>query len=423
MEITFKTYCIITPDIGKLGGAQLYSLRRLKYLQQNNCRVSVITGSTTDFVLQDDFEGIEILVVPEIFCNPNLFMKKRVANANERIFKFLQSKDTQVIESHSLAAAVYAEIVAKKIDCKHIVYLLNEDKVKSKYGIGYTGFFDFKLNRGELFGVSSMSLEIILSRKIDLNQNKYINIPYDTKELLNQENNAINHYLPPPNTDFKIFTIARLDKAYVKDLINDTIKVSQNYVEYTFFLLIIGDSSNKERLKKLKKLALNSQNLTIVFAGYIHPVPETVYKNFDLFIGNGTASVSSISQGCATAVIDPRDNKSPGFLGINTNNFGYPENDIDNRSIENLLNSVVNDTSILVTASQQGLKLFREKYDNITVMKFFDMEIKNSSHAKDYWNFYFTDHLRNNIEFCFIFIFGIKVYMSVLNKMAYLLNK
>jgi hypothetical protein len=421
--MSFENYCIVTPDIGGIGGAQFYTLRRIKHLKHNNCKVYIITGNTSGFALQNEFEGIEILEVPEIFCNPSLFTRSRVKKTNNQISTFLKNKEIQVIESHALASAIYAEIVASEMKCKHIVYLLNEDKVKFNYGAGYTGFFDFKLNRGELFSISSMSLEIILSRKLDATLNKYINVPYDIKELVNQENDLINQHLPSQNVDFKILTITRLDKAYVRNLIYDLTKISQIFTDKSFFLLIVGDSTDKELVKKIKKIAVNSQNLTIVFAGYVHPIPANIFKSFDLFIGMGTASVSSISQGCATAVIDPRDNKSPGFLGLHTNNFGYAENDTINQSIEELLNSVVLNPSILIPAAQGGEKLFSNSYDSNTVMNQFDKEILNSNNIKKYWSFYFKNHLRNSLEFVFIYVFGIKTYMHSLNRLAYYINK
>jgi hypothetical protein len=418
-----KKYCIITPSIHGIGGAQFYTLRRVRHLQRKNCIVYIITGSSSSLALNDKFEGIEILTVPEVVFIPCMFPKNQAIKANNQISNFLRNKEIQVIESNSLSASIYAEVVSNEIKCKHVIYLLNEDKVKYKYGVGYSGFFDFKLKRGELFGVSSISLDIIFSKKINASLNKYINIPYDTDELINEKISLIDKYIPSKDIDYKILTITRLDKTYVKNLIHDLIKVSKVYNEKTFYLLIVGDSDDKKILKELKNIAVNSKNLKIVFSGYIYPMSSYIFKRFDLFIGMGTASISSISQGCATAIIDPRNNKSPGFLGVNTNNFAYPEIEIDNITIEKLLYSVISDPSIIKKAAIQGQILFNESYNSKAVMKFFDYEIFNSSDIKEYWSFYFKNHFRNNFELILIYFIGISNYLKLFNRMAYFFLK
>ena len=48
----------------------------------------------------------------------------------------------------------------------------------------------------------------------------------------------------------------------------------------------------------------------------------------DVFVGMGTASINSISQGCLTINIDPTNNMefASGFFGYDTNNFAFSEN-------------------------------------------------------------------------------------------------
>lgn len=419
--LSFQNYCIITPDLGGIGGAQLYTIRRLNYLKSNHCKVFIVTGNTSNFKLKNNFEGIEILEVPEISLNPILFTNQRVKKTYNKLIKFLNNKSIQIIESHTLSNAIYAENIANELKCKHIIYLLNENKIKFNYGIGYSDFFYFKLNRRELFGVSSKSLDIVFSTKLDSQKNRYINIGYDVNELTCEKNDIIKQYLPSKNYDLKILTIARLDKHYIKILIKEFIKLSIIYPDKTFFLLIIGESTNNSILRKLKKSFKDIENCKIVFSGYIYPLPKEIFNYFDLFIGQGTASVVSISQGCATAIISD-DYKSPGFLGIHTNNFGYAENGIKNIAIFELLISIIKNPNILILASESGKNLFYNSYENIKVMNHFDDEIIKSIQIKEYWFFTFKKTIRVHCEFVFIYFLGIKKYLSLFNKIAYYLK-
>jgi hypothetical protein len=413
----FDNYCIMTSDIGGMGGAQLYTIRRLKYLCDNNCRVFILTGSNLNFKLEKEFEGVEILVIPEIALNPMLFSKKRITKVYTKIINFLHNKSINIIESHSLANSIYAENIANSFKCKHIIYLLNEDKIRLDYGPGYSNFFYFKLNRGELFGVSSRSLNIITSGNIDNEKNKFINIPYDTNELSYNKNDSIKKYLPLQNINLKILTIARLDKSYIDVLIEAIMKVSYIFPDKTFFLLIIGGSTNNRIIENLRKKFRSTKNFNIVFSGYIYPIPAITFNSFDLFIGQGTASVSSISQGCPTAIISD-DYRSPGFLGIDTNNFGYPEKNIKNIPIEDLLILIINEPKILHFASEAGQNLFIEQFECVKVMNHFNNEILKSSELKDYWLFSFKNNLRNILEYIFIYFFGINKYFILFNKIA-----
>ncbi|MBW7676615.1 glycosyltransferase family protein [Chryseobacterium chendengshani] len=408
----------MTQSIGDLGGSQLYTVRRIKHLLKRNIKVCVVAGSNDNFTLQKEFEGIDILIVPEINFLPSMFTKARWKSVVQKIVSFLQVNRYDVIESHSISTGVYAELVSKQTKSKNIIYLLNEDKVKNEDGINFNNFFNFKLKRNELFGVSSKSLEIILNRSLSEKENNFINIPFDLEEISGNESLSIIDEVTGNDADLKILSIARLDKTYLVNLIEEIIELAKERYDLKFLLVIIGNSSDARILESLKSRNPNLKNLAIFFPGYVHPIPSILFKKVDIFIGQGTASVNSISQRCATAIIDPRDNKSPGFLGVDTNNFGYPEKDVPNRSIKEILQQVILDKNIISIAQEFGEKLFYSSYLSSSVMKDFDDKIIKSDMEIKYWDFIFIKSKRRIIEFLLIYVFGIKSFEIIFNKIV-----
>ena len=162
-----------------------------------------------------------------------------------------------IIESHSISNATWGEMIAEQLRAKHIVYLLSEkNTIRSK---SVFEFLHGKLLRKELYGIQKQSLKSMFSRWIDLDE-------ADDHYMIATNDNVIcdDHYpylSTLPNSDFTIGSIGRLNKLFVRQVVEDLFDFCQSYVQYDFKIIFIGgepkgSKSRREIIDKLEVLKM-----------------------------------------------------------------------------------------------------------------------------------------------------------------------
>lgn len=385
-----NSYCIIIPSFAGLGGAQLYALRRAKYLNDNGYEVTFLVSEYDQKILvMPDYVKVMYhskLNVP-IFFTSNKSKKEFFHKVKMHFYK----ANNIIIESFSWEPSTWGELMANELKAKHFIYSLGEPYL---YPARYRYVMDyaiFKLKRNEFIGLSSSSLKIILGKYFLPELNNYVNISFDTSELI--------EFTKPQFLDqcqansFIIGTVSRLTKPYINELIYSTIRLAQAYPIKVFSLIICGESTLKGYTSKDYEIRfLNNpeikipQNLKIIFPGYTHPLGKDLFKKLNVFVGMGTAVINSISQGCPTIVVDPRVNQSIGILGIDTDNFAYSY-EKKFFSIEDSIERLMNDVEMVNKAKINGLSLFLNEYDQNVCMKKLDNYIYSKNYSKQYYIF------------------------------------
>lgn len=381
-----KNYLIIIHDYTGIGGAQLYAIRRANHLIENGYSVSFLVSHFDDSKIG---KPRDVNVFFSKYLNvPAICLSKSIVTQEvDNFVSIFKDTDNLIIETFSTEASTWGEIFAQSLEFKHIIYCLGEpylDQFRYKY---FLDFFLFKYDRGELLGLSDCSLKIILGKHFQSNKNYFVNISFDPSEV---QNTTSPKFLDSVNLDsFKIGTLSRLEKEYVIVFVEQVIKLAQKYPDTKFSLLVCGEGV-KEGLKavdfirKYSNIAVKPANLDIFFPGYTFPVGKDFFQTLDVFVGMGTAAVSSISQSCATICVDPRVNKSIGTFGVQTSNFAYS---IDNRhyDIQASVEELFLDRNKLNMAQINGYKLFVEEFENKSCMRKIDLFIQNSESKKKYF--------------------------------------
>lgn len=319
-----NSYLIITPNVCNMGGAQLYVLRRALYLVGKGYNVFVVIWFDNGFFpLEAQFKGIPIYFASEL-SKPFILVSKKKSDAIiRRIANFAKLDKNTIIESHTLSAIEWGEIISSQYNCKHLAYPLSEASVSNYIWLPGKKIFKEKLDNNEFYGLSDASLEIIFGKPHI--PNNYVNVGFDEEELA--ERCIPNLNLGLKNNDFVISTIARLEKSYIEKLIEDTIKLAKAYRNQPFVLIIAGGSDTGKRqdflVEKYKKIYDSCSNLRVFFTGYITTLGKDLFQISDVFVGTGLAAINAISQSRITVVIDERNDLSLGFLGVDAKNFGY----------------------------------------------------------------------------------------------------
>lgn len=390
-SITNKKYVIITPSISNLGGAQLYVLRRAKNLVENGYCVKLIIShhNSSNFILENQFSEIPILHLHELQKPVSFFSKRKIESLICKIRIFLKDFKNGMVESSSLETSVWGELISGKLHLKHIIYFLAEPRAFAFYYYPGYAFFLHKYDRGELFGTTPFSLSLILGKKIEQNKNRFINVPFDPSELAEQSAPAIG-IADVDEKSFVIGTIARLEKSYIKPFIESCIRLAQKHPDRKFTVIIAGGSENLEILEKLKKMyayqSLCVQNLCVFFTGYIKLLGKDFFKTLNVFVGQGTASINAISQRCATLNIDPNNDDCSGIFGIDVDNFAYSQNN-KTYKIEDKLEALMLDKTLLEFAKVKGYELFQQKYSVDVCFNNMDILINSSSKEDKYYPF------------------------------------
>lgn len=378
-------YILITPRVTFLGGAQLYVLRRAKFIQQKGDDALVITGEHNgNFILEKKFNGIPLINIPFLNDPINYNIIKYQKNILRNILSKYKNHEI-IIESHTNKLAVWGELIAQKHKCKHIVYLLDYPKLDFISEFCYRNIFKYKFHRNEIIGISENFLPRMLN--INKNNNPYVNIGIDKNELCETS-------IPKLNFDlflnsFVIGSIGRLEKDYIEPMIKEVIHFA-NISNGMFSLIVAGDSDIPFKRNVLIKKYTNNNltiknNLKVYFPGYIEPLGKDFFKNIDIFIGQGTSVVNSISVGCPTLVVRKNGEITDGFLGIDTNCFGYSTSQNQWKLREKLI-QIYTDKDLRIKAKLKGQILFESEFELNTCFKKFDKIIANSSKTKQYYN-------------------------------------
>jgi hypothetical protein len=416
---TNKNYLIITPSISNLGGAQLYVLRRAKYLISNGYCVKFIVShhNSGNFILENKFAEIPVLHLNQIRNPILLYSKKKIDSIICTIQLFLKEFNNGIVETNSLQLSVWGELISSKLNLKHIIYLLAEPRA-SAYGFypGYN-FFEYKLNRGEFYGTTEYALSLIFGKQIERDINNFVNVPFDPSELTELSIPRIETANIDENS-FIIGTITRLEKLYLKPFIESCIRLARKHEHMKFTLIIAGGSEDVYILNHLNEsynpATLNIPNLYILFTGYIKLLGRDFFKILDVFAGQGTASINAISQGCATLNIDPITNQCSGIFGVDVENFAYPKNG-NIYKIEDKLESLMLDIELFKLAKLKGPELFDRQYSVDFCFNNLDNLINSSSNEDKYYPFRFSipNRIKDKLKSVEGFI-KMKIYKGIL---------
>lgn len=372
-------YIIIVPNLEYIGGAQLYALRRAKYLSEKNINILFITLKLKkENLILKELENFDVIEEPSLEV---VYNKKDLVI--EKIIKKLNIKKDQEVIIESFECFGACEVLAKELSARHYMYMLSE---KDIFNLREKDFYLKKLERKEVIGVSKETLRISFGPLWEKQkyENRYVNIGYETNEIKKDEVKTSELKLEKNNKIIRIVTVSRFDKTYIEEMIKAVILISEKYLEDNFELILIGDSHNKEIKKRLEDKYKSTKNLNIRFLGYINPLFSEIYLNSDLFIGMGTALINAASYGCPCLAIDPRNNETSGFFGIDVFSFGYREDDKTFDIFSKIKEFIEMDIKSKDEISKRTIELFKNEFEFEKVMAKLDSYIFENREKIEY---------------------------------------
>lgn len=380
-----KTYCIITPRLSGMGGAQLYALRRMNFLRKAGHRPVAIVSDDQNFILKEKFNDFEIFVFPELAHPVFRYSKKSRHLIIDRIIKALNNYTTNLIlESHTLTLSIWCELIAESSDNKHIIYSLNERTILEWEFLPVKEFFLWKQDRMEFIGASYQSLKLMLGDSFRTDKVFFSNIGFDPEELPEKSVPDLSGTID--RQSFRIGTISRLSKPYVQLLIDSVVKIGSNHPDKNITLIIAGDDTDGNILPGLRKKYTGTERIRILFPGYINPLGRDFFENLDVFIGMATAAINSISLKRATITVDPVSKMSSGFFGLTSTDSMFADKD-KLFPLDHWIEMALTRPSLVSEAQLAGFRLFQREYCAETCLQKVEEYITASNSDHTYWSF------------------------------------
>ena len=209
-----KTYIIITMNLCTMHGANMYIYNKTQYLKENGYKVIVFSAEQGEIVIP----GLkEYKHYQETFLRfyPGCFTNNRAEQYIELMREKIGIDDYNdiIVESTNIYSALCGEMLAKRLNCKHLAIILQE---RFGYSDAEREFLRFKVRRHELSGINQLAVRRMLEDE---------SLPYDeSMQVIAHCNNTIDNCedeITPKldhNATLTIGSIGRLEKKYVLPL-------------------------------------------------------------------------------------------------------------------------------------------------------------------------------------------------------------
>jgi len=416
-----RKYVLFLNTISEIGGAELYVLRKARFLENNGFKVYIVTGKAQN-IRFTEFYDYEFLEIKEIVISPNLFCKNEISGILERILAFIhyQEQDEIFVESHQIYPAMWAEIFAQKVNRVNLVYCITPFHVN---GYIIREFYHKKLRSDELLGCNESYIPETFGNGF---KNNYLNIPFDPNEIEKVSNQ--DTVLGKDNVsdvalesrDISILTISRIQKTYIAQSIIDLSDFCKKYPDASVKYNLVLSENNGSEYDKLKILIdkVKPNNLDIELNGPVLKLTDTIFKGYDLFIGMGTAVLNAVSMGLPSLVVDYRNNRYYGFFGYDYYESGAGIRPAE-KGLDYFIKQVLNKEVDLEEVRKKAMDYFLENYESEKVnRRFLEYQYNiNKKTDKKYFKFEKRFNYKDMIEFLLLHTCGVRNTQRILSRL------
>lgn len=311
-----KTYVFIIRRICTISGAVQYIYNKTKYLESHGWRVLVFS-SMHGPVLVKELNKFSQYIYPSLYYSPSYYRKKVFDNTINGIIKDIGSiKDGEcIIESDALPRAVWAEIVASHLRCRHLVFFIRE---KHEYNKEMKKFLLFKYNRHELAGITKLSVAQMLGdNNIESREDSHIR-PYCNNVFEDCEDNYSE--LLDRDADYTIGSLGRLIKPCVPAIVEGIFTYVHSHPNLRFNIVMIGGAETQDKVKlvedKIRKILGKCSNVNLIITGNVYPVPMSLINKIDVFVSTAGAAGATYHAGLPTVTVNPLTGEPVGVIGL-----------------------------------------------------------------------------------------------------------
>lgn len=328
-----RLYIFFTYDITQIGGTQMYTAGKAKYLQNLDWQLYIFNAgiregkslipSLTQYMRQGG--GLYFLRTPPY--------KMRKYEQDYCLSLILQrfggisfGEYEIIIESHSDTFGYWAELLAAQIGARHFFICCNEiyrptPTLPNKTYGDNLDFFHFKWQRNELVGIDDALKKLF---------NGYKNITKPLVEMPEtiREQDAVQDVDFPieelRKLDWNICHIGRETKDYVPYVIEGVGELARRYPDKQINFTMVGNVDTRRDL--IEKTFRDLPNVLVTATGYLIPIPRVLFTKIDVVCAISQSARFAANENVLTICGSSHDSKrTPGVLGYDTEEQVYGE--------------------------------------------------------------------------------------------------
>lgn len=337
-----KIYMFMVYAVVGMGGGQMYVNNKCRFLTDRGWKVMIFSGLQGELVIHE-LESYPTYTFPELNIMPNVFKEKDKRKFVDTMVKCIgaETNDEIVIESSFSPGTYWGEILACRLRARHIVCFLDERPDLIIYE-EYIPFFEFKLKRKELAGISKKSLPLLFRDKVIINEKNNSWLPMAcTNVVEDYSNKTIEDVLKSIGNEKVFCCIGRLEKEYVFAAAEAFLKYVTTFNEKRYVLLFVGASDNVNEEQRIKNLFVGLKHVRLFMVGHIYPLPKVLFEHVDLVVASAGCASVAYAQNAKTISVDANDSKAIGVMGYTTQNSLYREEE-EPQDICDLIIKVIN---------------------------------------------------------------------------------
>lgn len=333
-----KTYIFLTNSLGEYSGGPSYVRNKKKWLEKQGWKVFAFdsTGLEKASITYTEFYEYKNNRLEELFYHPSWYNKKtRNRIINIIISKCLNESDEIVIESNTPVLAEWGEIIAERINAKHLIYLIGENVKISD--INEFNFLYHKYKNIELFSISAKAFQSLWSdyMKIEDADMHYWNAmsmtqPQDVKSA---DLDSVKH------ADITITHFGRF-KEYVPNVIKELCLFAENHNDKTINVIFFGIKSLSSIY--IQQLEQNKNIHLYLFDGTF-PIPQKIFKISDVVIATAGCAAISASEGSKTISYNVETKLPLGLMCYTTSqiSFSDPQQPDTKNNLHEILEDII----------------------------------------------------------------------------------
>lgn len=332
-----KTYIIFTPEITNMGGAQMYTANKVKFLKSKGWNVQVFFPKQKGEILIPELREYKDNYIPEIgivFRFMTRSIKKTVIRKVQRVC--IEAEEV-VLESQIITQSFLIEEIAEKIGARHIINTLDE-QIPVIFG-NQNDFFGYKLRRWEFQNADERRLKQVFG-----NDFKSEFLSFENKMVYKCTNVTTNNEKSYSfaNSDYNILSIGRLDKPYIIPMTKEIKAFANSHSDITINVIYVGGSFSGNEEGVIFDTLNPVDNISLYLLGYTFPVPKSVIDSANVAIACANSVNVTADMDVPTIVADMNDYMGIGVYGYDTDNKFYREFEPQVK-ISSLLESVLFD--------------------------------------------------------------------------------
>lgn len=310
-----KTYIFFVSHICGINGLIQYLFNKVRFLEERGWQVMIFSGVRGD-ILVSKMEKYKDSIYPQLFHTPYFFRQSEVNKTLNSILLKIRdlSEEDYIIESNSFHSAVWGELIASKLNCRHFIYIVQEGH---NYNEEMREFLRFKYNRHELAGIIKQSVHQMLNdESVELRADTYF-IAYCSNVIEDCDDVYSDKLLP--NAKYTLGSFGRISKPCVPKIIDSFCIFANKHSKEIINVILIGGAQYEKDEKRcvdiIRKKLEAFNNVNLLFTGNIYPVPRSLLNKVNVFVSTSGAAYATHNEGFPTVLVTP-SGEPIGVMGL-----------------------------------------------------------------------------------------------------------